>query len=237
MQLWRYVLTFDDHLDLADFASVREFSHRVFGALLVTQSGHGPNDVPVPGIFGPPLIKLGNYELDSDAEREAWAQAVFAFRSVAKRVMGAKPKRKASITPVKADAVLCEHISYLSPRIVGDGKPLKSVPRLIHLPMNKDGTRNPIPTFEDAVGQFWQSVFGSMLIESFSGVCGECGKELGTTKKTGKPRRGEFCRACKDKLRLREMPDEKRKKLKREKMARYRANLKQQRAQREDSQA
>ncbi len=226
MQIWRYLLAVDDREDLANFDSVRSFGRRVFGALLVTQTSGAKNDVPLPGLIGPPLIELAKYEMENDTERSQWANKVYALRSMVKRLKGAKPKRKASIKPVDADGIFREHVSYLSPRVIHDGKVIESVRTVIYLPMNKDGTRTPIPSFEDASSQLWQAVYGSMIFDSFGGVCARCGRELGETPQNHRPRRGDYCRSCKEMVRQHAMPPERRKKLKREAMRRYRDNLK-----------
>jgi hypothetical protein len=226
MQIWRYLLAVDDREDLAKFDNVRSFGRRVFGAFLVTQTSGVKNDIPLPGLIGPPLVELAKYELENDAERSKWANKVYAFRSLAKRLKGAEPKRKSSIKPVDADGIFREHVSYLSPRVIHDGKIIESVRTVIYLPMNKDGTRTPIQTFEDASSQLWQAVYGSMVFDSFGGVCARCSRELRTTEKTHRPRRGDYCRSCKEMVRQHAMPPERRKKLKAEAMKRYRDNLK-----------
>jgi hypothetical protein len=168
-------------------------------------------------------IAAASIMIPTDSDRTEWERSVYAMRDISRRALGYRPSksvarnRPARIDPREADQVVAKHVSLLRPRLRTNGKPLRTLDRLVLDP----AVPGREVTYAEGARVFWQIVFASMLPGFGVAVCCDCGKPLPDSQ-TGRRSRAERCRSCRQKNWLSQLPIEDRRKLEREKKRRQR---------------
>jgi hypothetical protein len=226
MRLWQFVLEVDSKLDLSSAEVVRAWAHGVSARAWAKRNDESGIDPWYSEPLWSTLFAMA-FNPPSEAEAAEWKVNFFAFRKCAARVQGADV-RSAAIEDAKADGIFKEFVALLSPRMFVDDKPITTIDRVRYRPRDprKPGDpEGPLAGFSNMASLFWQMAFGSLAFDCFSGVCRECNKELGFTPK-GKPRTGEYCKACINKNAFKKLPKKEQQRINREKQERHRKRAK-----------
>jgi hypothetical protein len=174
MQRWLYLVRLDEEYDLLSVARVGKPGRfdpvraaacfRLVPAALDGQLGDLPHV---------DAVRDGLLKRPTPAESAAWVGAVYAMRSVARRVMGHRPrgagKGAVPIAPLEADAVVRRHVGLCRPDLRASAKPLRSFDRMRLEPVVPEKVR----CFGDGARVFWQMVFASMMPGFGVAVCSD----------------------------------------------------------------
>jgi hypothetical protein len=225
MQRWLYFVKLDERHDLRQFVRVR---HNRGGYV------DRPSLIDVFGAWGdgrfvsglePLAILEGLLCEPTPDESAAWDDAVLTLRSMARRVMGHRPRPTrggagvVAIDPREADAIVRRYVGLCRPVIRESAKPLRSFDRMTLEPSI------PVTCFGDGAAILWQVVFASMMPGFNTAVCCDCGTRLADSK-TGKRSKAERCRGCRFAKFKAQFTDDEWRKRERRKQAAWRANNK-----------
>jgi hypothetical protein len=187
MELWDYLFTGDQKLDLAMPSAGKQW--------LASQ----------------PWGIKGDDNWWTEKASSQWRQNIHVLRSLVKGLKGRRLRRPAAIGPLSADAVLRNYVKMF--RVALD----RSQPHgpsefalaacnyrgLVICPASRIGSgeriaADPVPQrhAEDDCDFFWQVVFLSLLVDGSPSFCRHCGRPLGATTRTGRPMKQTLCSRC-----------------------------------------
>lgn len=211
MSIWQLILSVDSERDFASLDSAQGWSLETFARWTSRI-----NSDPSLSELAFAIREIG-FQETSERDRAEWADNVAALRSCAKRLRGFET-RASSLIDSTADEILRSHVARLKTRMPHDIPVQLNVASYAPQPPDVGGA------FAVSASVFWQVVFGSLVFDSFCGVCTACFKDLGKTP-LGKPRKGDFCKSCMSKQSFEKLPVEVQKRLTRERQSKYREKL------------
>lgn len=206
MATWRYFWEVDNDRDFTDIEQARKWAQLDYSIsqFPIVRSGRLLSELPAGAPYGLIDEALRGLFEHAPGEKDVieWVSCVLAFRKLARRLKNQIGTHGASIGNKEADAILVRYVSFTSPRVVSREPVIRPQCPVIYVPLNDRGSQE-VKNFRDAATLIWAAVFGSLWFDTPLGRCAECGVDMGLTTKTGKPKRGQFCKSCLDKQRYR----------------------------------
>ncbi len=209
MRLWDFVLRQDAKLDLSAVSTAKAWSRDLVFSM---KRGSNKKD-PLEQELRFSLLGMST-SMPDDEDAVGWRKDVWALRKRAASLHGVEV-RECPISDSEADRIFTTYIGMIDQGTQID---------LMNWRAFK-GADISAYNFAIPACQFWQQIFGSMAFEaSFPGICGSCFKDLGYTP-TGRPRRGDFCKSCLNRIAFETLPIEEQRRLNRERQASRRKKL------------